>query len=141
MSTPIETNTEQLQEVLQQVYNLPNRSGGSNSYDLIIPINALTMQSLTASDIGEIDYDAVAATKAKLTNGETVKVLIKGLVTMDSGDPYPANMFPTSVRMDYYGDVCVNFMLPLDAAYGVLYGVIRLGEDDVQTSSFLISHA
>ena len=40
MSTPIETNTEQLQEVLQQVYNLPSRSGGSTTPDLVIGLNA-----------------------------------------------------------------------------------------------------
>lgn len=37
MSTPIETNTEELRGVLNDVYNLPNRStGGSSEPDLVI---------------------------------------------------------------------------------------------------------
>lgn len=31
MSTPIETNTDGLREILEEVYNLPNRSTGAVS--------------------------------------------------------------------------------------------------------------
>lgn len=41
MSTPIETNTEELREILDEVYNLPDRStGGSSEPDLVIGANA-----------------------------------------------------------------------------------------------------
>ena len=36
MSTPIETNTEELQEILNTVYNLPMAGGGSSEPDLVI---------------------------------------------------------------------------------------------------------
>lgn len=49
MSTPIETNTEELQEILQTVYNLPNAGGGSSEPDLVIgltmPIHSLAATS------------------------------------------------------------------------------------------------
>lgn len=40
MATPIETNTQELENILQQVYDLPNRaSGGTDGYDLVIGLD------------------------------------------------------------------------------------------------------
>ena len=79
MSTPIENNTEELQEILQTVNNLPNLGG--NNYDWVIVMN-LTADKLTAGtlptqeDVSDVIGD-YATVKAKLQNNEKVNVLIK----------------------------------------------------------------
>lgn len=81
MSTPIESNTEELQEVLQQVYNLPNRSGGSNSYDLTIQIDqfdAHDIGGLTMQEVINYNPTEVINTIAKLENYEIVNVVMFG---------------------------------------------------------------
>jgi hypothetical protein len=77
MSTPIETNTEELQEILQTVNNLPGM-GGKN-YDLVIVLNVPSekylLSTVTADDISVIgDY---ATVKAKILNDENVNVILK----------------------------------------------------------------
>ena len=80
MSTPIESNTEQLQEVLQQVYNLPNRSGGSTTPDLVVVVDGIssdhTIFDLSADDVS-IESGSVEDAIAKMANGGYVKVLVK----------------------------------------------------------------
>lgn len=78
MSTPIETNTEQLQEVLQQVYNLPSRSGGSTTPDLVISFakEYLNVETLP-TDAFSIKAGSVASTFQKLKNKEEVKVFME----------------------------------------------------------------
>lgn len=94
MSTPIETNTEQLQEVLQQVYNLPNRSGGSASYDLTVNLSGefwtTDSTSYKPGDNLTVAYDAEEArnTAIKLAAGESVSVIVRGDLVFDSGTPY-----------------------------------------------------
>jgi hypothetical protein len=120
MSTPIETNTEELQEILQTVYNLPLAGGSGDSYDLIIPIYSSVSYgtgSLVPGDIGEVDWDAVTATKTKLDNGENVRVLVKGHYCVDSGGYQPVNIFPVSVIS--YSD----FQLYVDILVGNYNGV------------------
>ena len=134
----IETNTEELREILQQVYNLPNRNAGDD-YDLVIPIDMVSFASLSNQDIGEIDYNAVSNTKAKLENGETVKVLIRGLVNMDSGDNYHANIYPTSVRMAYVDNLQVDFILPKDDTNNLIYCIVQLKENYVYATSYLLA--
>jgi len=81
MSTPIETNTEELQEILQQVYDLPNRSGGS-AWDMTIRchrdnIDDFGVINITTSDIA-VDPTEVANTLSKIGNGESVNVRMLG---------------------------------------------------------------
>ena len=90
MSTPIETNTEQLQEVLQQVYNLPNRSGGSTTPDLVIGLNwtntktksddgyAFRSQHLSVNDV-TIESGSLSAVVEKIKQGIPVRVSLKAV--------------------------------------------------------------
>lgn len=107
MSTPIETNTEQLQEVLQQVYNLPNRSGGSTTPDLVLTINAegrylddqLTVEAFS------IKSGSVQSTYTKLKNREEVKVLAEFL-SYYGGTNFTGILYPILVSASDgdYGD-------------------------------------
>ena len=70
MSTPIETNTEELQEILQTVYNLPNRSsGGSAEPDLVIGSTSGWLDSTTASDTFYIKSGDISTVVEKLKQG------------------------------------------------------------------------
>lgn len=79
MSTPIETNTEELQAVLQQVYNLPNRSGGSEGYDLIIDQNSVAADINTAASVDNfvITKGSLLDVWQKVQNGEKVKACVR----------------------------------------------------------------
>ena len=147
MSTPIETNTEELQEVLQQVYNLPSRSGGSASYDLIIPIDVPAYHgsgTLMVEHLGEIDWTAVSTTGEKLQNGENVKVLIKGNYSLDSGDGFPANIFPTSVLITKNGVLCVYCWLPdwygqrgsVKIEFSATQSIVTITANRIETAAF-----
>ena len=73
MSTPLETNTEELQEILQTVYNLPDAGGGSSEPDLVINLDA--SESMGISDKADkITFDSASVINAynKLLSGETV---------------------------------------------------------------------
>lgn len=72
MSTPIETNTEQLQEVLQQVYNLPSRSGGSTTPDLVIGLNANA-----ETDSNYFVYENVSPEDFLILSGDLASVVEK----------------------------------------------------------------
>lgn len=141
MSTPIETNTEELQEILQTVYNLPNRSsGGGDNYDLIIPVDVPAYEGsgcLMVEHLGEIDWAAVSATGEKLRNGENVNVLIKGNYSLDSGDGFPINAFPTSVVITKNGILCVYCWLP--DWYGQR-GSVKIEFDDVNSVVVITAH-
>lgn len=90
MSTPIETNTEQLQEVLQQVYNLPSISGGSSEPDLVIGLNwtntktkadngyPFRSQNLSANDV-TIESGDLSAVVEKIKQGIPVRVSLKAV--------------------------------------------------------------
>lgn len=79
MSTPIETNTEQLQEVLQQVYNLPSRSGGNAGYDLIIDQNSasIAINTPTSADNFVITKGSLLDVWQRVQNGEKVKACVR----------------------------------------------------------------
>ena len=86
MSTPIETNTEELQEILQTVYNLPNAGGGSSEPDLVIGLD--TSDLLTITDQTErLTFDSAAVINAynKLLSGETVNCVLNAKYHMHSG--------------------------------------------------------
>lgn len=78
MSTQIETNTEELNEILQTVYNLPNRSsGGSSESDIRVEWQLSSgkyPENISADEVSVVlDYEAVVA---KLQNGENVTAVM-----------------------------------------------------------------
>ena len=89
MSTPIETNTEELQEILQTVYNLPNAGGGSSKPDLVIGLNvadtkmwedgttsdARDLRDMTKDDVSIIS-GSISAVVEKVKQGLPVRVLL-----------------------------------------------------------------
>ena len=76
MSTPIETNTEELQEILQTVYNLPNAGGsGKVSWDCVIESSGTYLEG------GKIKFTVVSGSLRsvfdKLTSGEKPNVILR----------------------------------------------------------------
>ena len=110
MSTPIETNTEELQEVLQQVYNLPNRSGGGGSSDPDLAIVAddkfdIALPKDNADyNISKISFDAneVISACQKLLAGKAIRVTLTGLINMNSYCPKFMTTYQ-AVRVMAYG--------------------------------------
>ena len=89
MSTPIETNTEALQEILQTVYNLPMAGGGSAKPDLVITgipetgtgdYFAFDFGSYTGGGYGPnrvaFDQEKVIAAYEKLLSGKEVRATL-----------------------------------------------------------------
>ena len=91
MSTPIETNTEELQEILQTVYNLPNAGGGSSAPDLVIRTSdefyVWTIGSGWSADKVTYNPDEVTSVYEKLKAGKDVKVILTGKSNLDSWSP------------------------------------------------------
>ena len=85
MSTPIETNTEELQEILQTVYNLPNAGGGSSEPDLVIGFDDTNWDGITGPDQFTFDQTAVVSTYNKLLSGETVNCVLNAIYWPNSG--------------------------------------------------------
>lgn len=111
MSTPIETNTEQLQEVLQQVYNLPSRSGGSSEPDLVITtgenFSFLYIENAPERSPRNVVYETekIISTYEKLKNGGDVRVTFGGQLWLNSWDggfytTYPAQRVAASIDRD-----------------------------------------
>ena len=134
MSTPIETNTEELQEILNTVYNLPMAGGGDN-YDLVIGFN---LDGVGVDDVngtspiyGEqlslysIVSGSVSAVADKLAQGKPTKVLLKLLQAYNEnlwsiGDCEPfyvgftgANTYPSNE----YNQLCLYFVYGVNPAY------------------------
>lgn len=89
MSTPIETNTEELRGILEDVYNLPARNGGSQP-DLVIGLNVENPKacpdgtSVPNRDLDWMTLDdvtilsgSVSTTVEKFKQGFPVRVLLK----------------------------------------------------------------
>lgn len=89
MSTPIETNTEELREVLQQVYALPNAGGGSDNYDLVIGLNIVNTKTRVSGvsynfrnaslDDVSIEGGSLSAAAEKIQQGVPAKVALKAI--------------------------------------------------------------
>lgn len=98
MSTPIETNTEELQEILQTVYNLPGKSG-DRAYDLVLGINvantktqnsdgwAWQLPDMTTEDVSVVSGD-VSAVVEKIKQGLPVKVALAAIYFYNTRDYY-----------------------------------------------------
>lgn len=90
MSTPIETNTEELQDIVNRVYKLPNIGGsGSSAADLVIGLNVANTRlptsqtknnphfnKFTVDDIS-IESGSISTVAAKVQQGIPIKVLLK----------------------------------------------------------------
>ena len=82
----IKTNTEELQEILQTVYNLPNASGGSAEPDLVITYsNTDLSQSFSDPSLCSFDNAAVVDTYSKLLAGQTVNCVLNSEYWIHSG--------------------------------------------------------
>ena len=80
MATPIETNTSELQEILQSVYNLPNaNSGGSDTPDLVIKLTAPRESNLTEVVVSNffVESGDVSAVIAKVRTFENPTIILK----------------------------------------------------------------
>lgn len=91
MSTPIETNTAELQEILQTVYNLPMAGGGSAEPDLVIGFDDINGIGLDSPDQLTFNPAEVIATYNKLLAGETVSCVLNSKYWVDSGGPVDAS--------------------------------------------------
>ena len=93
MSTPIETNTEELQEILQTVYNLPNAGGGSSAPDLVITPGEnfnFTKPNVNGTyNVAQISFNAseVISSYEKLMAGKDVRAVLTGYVGLNSYSP------------------------------------------------------
>ena len=111
MSTPLETNTEELQEILRQVYDLPDRSSVGGGYDLEIGMSGMWDRQSPLDEACTLsfsyDQEQVAAVCEKLVNGENPSVIVRGAdVAFDSGGSYELTFQPFQVRgsaWDYQG--------------------------------------
>ena len=93
MSTPIETNTEELREILQTVYNLPNAGGGGSAEpDLVITLDpAPDLGGMSGSDNNlSFDHDAVVNTYTKILSGQPVNCVLNAKYYIASGTPVDA---------------------------------------------------
>lgn len=94
MATPIETNTEDLREILQAVYDLKNSAGGGSSEpDLVI---GLTTESAADTITGtperfSFNSEDVVNAYAKLLSGETVNCVLNADYFPSSGGKVKAS--------------------------------------------------
>lgn len=93
MATPIETNTEELQEILQTVYNLPMAGGGSAEADLVLTAtenfswdSPSTNEDYNLSKIA-FDPNAVISMYEKHSAGKDVRATLRGLFYLNSYSP------------------------------------------------------
>lgn len=86
MSTPIETNTEELREILNTVYNLPMAGGGSAEPDLVIGLDASDTLGINGpAERLTFDSEAVINTYNKLLSGKTVNCVLNAKHHIHSG--------------------------------------------------------
>ena len=90
MSTPIETNTEELQEVLESLYglNMAPVGGGSSEPDLVIaPADGFTAWTTSGAKNITFDPEQVIATCDKVLAGKEVNVALTGPYILTTTDP------------------------------------------------------
>ena len=92
MSSPIKTNTEELQNILQQVYNLPDRSSGSAEPDLVIGMNTSGNMSITG-EVDKLTFDSasVVNTYNKILSGQAVSCVLNAKYHIHSGGAIDAS--------------------------------------------------
>ena len=119
MSTPIETNTEELQGVLNRMYNLPNLGGsGSVRPDLVLRLyptdSHYELNSLTTEQIKNgisIKSGSIADVVAKIKNQQEVKVLLEYEYEY-GGELYIGTYYPSNIGAFLYNDaLTLEFMI------------------------------
>ena len=132
MSTPMETNTEELREILQTVYDLPMAGGGSSGADLVIGLDTSdTLEIDGRSDRLTFDSAAVVSAAEKLLSGETVSCVLNAYHHMHSGAPVRTSS-PQILAYAYANtnnsavatDMIVDFNLPY--YYDAFWGTVRI---------------
>ena len=114
MSTPIETNTEELQEILQTVYNLPMAGGGSAEPDLVIGLDTSDLEAISDSP-EKLTFESADVINAynKLLSGETVNCVLNAKYRVDSGPAINASspQIALMARSEGNNSARVGFML------------------------------
>lgn len=107
----IETNTEELREILQTVYDLPNAGGGSSEPDLVINLNmASGKYAFSAIAADDFSYTGELQTvKAKILNGENVNIVVKHGYHYGITE-YTGTVVPTQFGVTDYGDRSVTYV-------------------------------
>ena len=128
MSTPIETNTEDLREILQAVYDLKNSAGGGSSKpDLLLGgtdkfyVHNVT-DSSTSWGAQNITYDPVEVISAyeKAKAGDVVTAVLASKTALDSYRPqYSTTLHASMVAASNYDDRTQQLMVyfALDVCY------------------------
>lgn len=111
MATPIETNTEELQEILNTVYNLPMAGGGSSEPDLVITAAEnfawANPNQYPTYNWGKILFDpnAVISTYEKHMAGKDVRAVFGGFFPLNSAIPRVMTTHPHARIIGYGPDV------------------------------------
>lgn len=135
MSTPIETNTEELQEILQTVYNLPDAGGGSSEPDLVI--TPLENFEFTAPGVDpnynltNISFNAseVVSTYEKLMAGKDVRAVFTGYLQLNSYSPKFMTTHPAMRVLAYGGNSYGSDGNFLVVRFKVAYAYFFLSDD------------
>lgn len=118
MSTPIESNTEELQEILQTVYNLPSRSGGSTTPDLVVVVDGSGheyLDDITTSDVS-IESGSLANAIEKIQSGQYASVMLKfKMVYMET--TYCQVSYPETVGVGVFNNENTYLVVQFDARY------------------------
>lgn len=136
MSTPIETNTDQLQEVLQQVYNLPSRSGGGSvTPDLVVAIAGSAngwVSTLSKDAEIVIESGTVEDTIAKMVNGGSANVLVKLTYYYDNAKYY-MSFIPENIK----ATILADRPYALSVIFGPLTYYSDISSSDVQLANLV----
>ena len=124
MSTPLETNTEELQEILRQVYDLPNAVGGQSRADLVIAGVASTgTNDCFEWDSGSYDGRSYGPTYITFDQEEVVAVYEKLLMDKE-------------VRVILS---CSNMALnSWDGPFSIIYQAIRVAASHTRSPNYLL---
>lgn len=92
MATPLETNTEELQKILQQVYDLPNKNSEGSSPDLVISLDTSEFSTINGRNENlSFDSSEVITAYNKLLSGETAKCVLNAKYHIHSGPAVAAS--------------------------------------------------
>lgn len=147
MSTPIENNTAELQDIVNRVYNLPNIEGGSSAPDLVIGIempysDSVTLSGLDVSHV-TIKSGSVANTYAKLQERKEVKVFAEHEYWYGGYYKFTGVLYPSAVSMvdcDHFTGMAVMFVSStrLDDTYsGKLIRIVFGADGTLQSANVL----
>lgn len=117
MATPIETNTEDLREILQAVYDLKNSAGGGSSEpDLVI--RGTDLFYMWSTNAKEVTYnpDEVISVYEKVKAGEDVKVILTAQTGLTSWNPdFSITLHASMVASSNYGTEPEQLMVYFNA--------------------------